>query len=193
LDEWISLLDSLKAKQKRREDRIGKAGEETAQSRQAQENLSRRWINKDLLSAHETDDCDNESVAEDLLIQSVGPSPSTSQSLINTSSSVSIREQTSRTTTSSNRFRQKRTQQQPLPLQPLTDIAAGIQSIAAEMKAERERATQALQNEELLRLDIKVAELQESIDKRLAESEKKQNIVLSILLKLESQQSKERE
>jgi hypothetical protein len=114
----------------------------------------------------------------------------TSQSLINTLSSVSIREQTSRITTSSNRFRQKRTRQQPLPPQPLTDIAAGIQSIATEMKAERERATQALQNEELLRLDIKVTELQESIDKRLAQSEEKQNIVLSILLKLESQQSK---
>jgi hypothetical protein len=30
LDEWISLLDSLKTKQKAREDRIRKAGQDTA-------------------------------------------------------------------------------------------------------------------------------------------------------------------
>jgi hypothetical protein len=61
------------------------------------------------------------------------------------------------------------------------------------MKAKRERATQALQSKELLRLDEEVKELWESIDKRLAQSKEKQNIALSILLKLESQQSKERE
>jgi hypothetical protein len=43
LDEWISLLDGLKEKQKDREDRIGKAGKETIRSRRAQENLGRRW------------------------------------------------------------------------------------------------------------------------------------------------------
>ena len=31
LDEWISLIDSFKSKQKAREDRIGKAGDETAE------------------------------------------------------------------------------------------------------------------------------------------------------------------
>lgn len=60
------------------------------------------------------------------------------------------------------------------------------------MKAERERVMQAFQNRELLRLNVEVKELQESIDKRLAQSKEKQNIALSILLKLENQQSNKR-
>jgi hypothetical protein len=46
-----------------------------------------------------------------------------------------IRKQTS--AASSNRP-SKRTRQQPLPSQPLVDIAAGIKSIVAELKADRE-------------------------------------------------------
>lgn len=45
----------------------------------------------------------------------------------------------------------------------------------------------------MLRLDAEVKELREFIDKRLANSEEKQNVMLSILLGIERQQSKERE
>ena len=66
----------------------------------------------------------------------------------------------------------------------------------AELKAEREGAgAQGTRGgEEWLRLDAEVKELRESIDKRfaesaerLAESAEKQNVVLSILLRIESQ------
>jgi len=66
----------------------------------------------------------------------------------------------------------------------------------AELKAEREGAgAQGTRGgEEWLRLDVEVKELCESIDKRFAESAKrlaesaeKQNVVLSILLRIESQ------
>jgi hypothetical protein len=95
LDEWISLLDSLKTKQKAREDRIGKAGEDTAQSKRMQENLSRRWTNKELSLAHQASDGFGQPNDED------GPSSSTSQSLVHAKSSVSIHGQTLTTSGSS--------------------------------------------------------------------------------------------
>jgi hypothetical protein len=66
----------------------------------------------------------------------------------------------------------------------------------AELKAKREEArAQGTQGggEEWLRLDTEVKELHESMDKQLAESAEKQNAVLSILLRIESQQTKSKE
>jgi hypothetical protein len=166
LDEWISLLDSLKTKQKAREDRIGKAGQDTAQSKRLQENLGRKWSHKELSPAPQASGSDDQPIDEDLQILSTGPSSATSRSLVRASPSISVPEQTLASTTSSSRPSQKRARQQPLPPQPLVDIAA-------EMKAEREGVAQATPSEELLRLDAEVKELRESINKRLAQSEEK--------------------
>ena len=96
LDEWISHLDSLKQKQQAREDRIGKAGDETAESKRIQENLGRRWTDKERSPVIEVDDLnylrfDN----QDSQIFSTGPLSSTSPSLVHVESSVSARKQTS--------------------------------------------------------------------------------------------------
>jgi hypothetical protein len=72
---------------------------------------------------------------------------------------VSVCGQTCATTASSSRHSRRQARQQSLPPQPLTDIAASISSIAAEIKAEREGAAQAAQGEELLRLNAEVKEL----------------------------------
>ena len=83
-------------------------------------------------------------------------------------------------------------QPQPPPQQPLIDIAAGISSIVAELKAVREGATvqgvQGVQAEELLRLDTEIKQLHKTIEEKLAESDQKQSVILSILLKMEAQQ-----
>ena len=47
LDEWIDLIDGLKEKQKAREDRLGRAAEDTETLQQLQENLGHRWANKE--------------------------------------------------------------------------------------------------------------------------------------------------
>ena len=172
LDEWISLLDGLKEKQKNREDRIGKAGEETERSRRAQENLGRRWGQKEKSPAVETGDTLNPSV-ENPASTSQAPAPS--------SSFQAVPVQALR----------KRARQQPLPPQPLAEIAAGISGIVAELKADREGTAQDARSE-LSRLDAEVKELRESVETRLAASDQKISLVLNILLKMEQQQNKER-
>jgi hypothetical protein len=172
LDEWISLLDGLKEKQKNREDRIGKAGEETERSRRAQENLGRRWAQKEKSPAVETGDTLNPSV-ENPASTSQAPAPS--------SSFQAVPVQALR----------KRARQQPLPPQPLAEIAAGISGIVAELKADREGTAQDARSE-LSRLDAEVKELRESVETRLAASDQKISLVLNILLKMEQQQNKER-
>jgi hypothetical protein len=198
LDEWISLLDSLKIKQKAREDRIGKAGEDTARSKRIQENLGRRWRQKEKAPASQAGDLDSElvdgqPVDEDLQLLSTSPSPSASQSLVHVGSSVSVRRQASTTTASSGRPSQRRAQQQPLPPQPLAEIAAGISGIVAELKADREGAAQAVQEEELSRFNAELKELREFVEARLAAFDRKTNFMLNILLRMEQQQNEERE
>ena len=56
LDEWISHLDSLKQKHQAREDCIGKGGDETAESKRIQENLGRRWTDKERSPVIKVDD-----------------------------------------------------------------------------------------------------------------------------------------
>jgi hypothetical protein len=99
---------------------------------------------------------------------------------------VSVRGQTLTGTASSNRPAQRRSRKQPLPSQPLTEIAASINGIVAKLKAETEGAAQGTRDGEFSRLDAEVKELRKSINKRLAKSEEKQNVVLSILLRMES-------
>ena len=164
-------MDSLKTKQKAREDRIGKAGEETERSKRIQENLGKWWAQKERSPAWEASDLngqpvDGEPVDEDIQILSARLSSAT-QSLVHVESSVSVCGQTLATTASS-RPSQRRTRQQPLPPQPLADIAAGINGIVAELKADREAVAQGAREEELLRLDAEVKELCESIEARLA-------------------------
>jgi hypothetical protein len=62
-----------------------------------------------------------------------------------------------------------------VPPQPLADIAAGINSIVAELKAKREGGVGVAQGaqargKEWLRLNAEVKELCESISRRLAKS-----------------------
>jgi hypothetical protein len=59
------------------------------------------------------------------------------------------------------------------------------------MRANREEG-QGVGREEWLRLDAEVKELRESVETRLAKSNQKTSLVLSILLKIEERQSKEK-
>jgi hypothetical protein len=85
----------------------------------------------------------------------------------------------------------KRARRQPLPPQPLVEIAVGISGIVAKLKADREGTAQGARGE-WSRLDAEVKELRESVETKLAASDRKTNRVLSILLRMEQQQSKER-
>jgi hypothetical protein len=78
-----------------------------------------------------------------------------------------------------------------VPPQLLAEIAAGINSIVAELKADREGAGYSIQERELLRLDTEVKELRESVEARLAVSDQKTSLVLNILLRIEQQQNKQ--
>lgn len=84
----------------------------------------------------------------------------------------------------------ERSWQQPLPPQPLAEIAASISGIVAELRADREGTGLGAQVEELSRLDAEVKELRQSVEEKLAASTQKTNLMLSILLIWEEQQNK---
>jgi len=181
LDEWIGLLDGLKEKQKDQEDRIGKAGNETVQSRRLQENLGKRWVQKERSSAIEADDLSSELANPQESLNSFVETPVLSSQSPASSSQTSCVQAPA-----------KRARQQPLPHQLLAEIAAGISSIAAELKADREGTAQSARREEWLRLNAELKELYESIETRLAASNQKTSLMLNILLRMEQQQSKEK-
>jgi hypothetical protein len=121
--------------------------------------------------------------AQDSLKAITETSSSTSQALVRDRSSTASRSST------------RNVRQQPLPLQPLTEIAAGIRDIVAEFKADRERergVVLAQEEEERSRLNIEVKQRLNSVEDRLAASEEKQNLMISILTRLDSK-SRERE
>ena len=195
IDEWISLLDGFRKKQEEREVHIGKAKEETRESRWIQENLGHWWAQKERSPAINADDPNLVVINDDqeVLQTPLPPQSSTSQSSIHVELSISVWEQT--LTISSHA--PKRAWRQPPPSQPLADIAEGLQGLVAEFKAEREGGVSIVpvaQEVEQSNLNVKVKKQLKSVESRLAASEQKQNLVLLILLKMEERDmEKERE